>query len=47
MKRELDSILYYQEIKPFVPEKERNLIDTIVTEERKHFLALSDLKKKL
>ena len=47
IRRELDSILYYQEIKPFVPEKERDHIDTIITEERKHFLTLSDFKKKL
>jgi len=47
IRRELDSILYYQEIKPFVPENERNRIDDIITEERKHFLKLSDLKKEL
>jgi rubrerythrin len=47
IRRELDSILYYQEIKPFVPENERNRIDNIITEERKHFLKLSDLKKEL
>jgi len=45
IRRELDSILYYQEIKPFVPEKERDHIDTIISEERKHFLKLTDLKK--
>lgn len=43
--RELDSIHYYQEIKSLVPEKERERIDTIIVEERKHFLKLSDLKK--
>lgn len=47
IRRELDSILYYQEIKPFVPKNERNRIDDIITEERKHFLKLSDLKKEL
>ena len=47
IRRELDSILYYQEIKSFVPEKERDHIDTVITEERKHFLKLSEFKKKM
>ncbi len=47
IKRELDSILYYQEIKSFVPEKERYNIDTIINEERKHFTTLSQMKKAL
>lgn len=47
IRRELDSILYYQEIKSFVPEKERDIIDDVISEERKHFLKLSDLKKNL
>ena len=47
IRRELDSILYYQEIKSFVPEKERDIIDDVISEERKHFIKLSDLKKNL
>lgn len=47
IKRELDSILYYQEIKSFVPEGERSHIDTIIDEERKHFTKLSEMKKNL
>ena len=47
IRRELDSILYYQEIKSFVPEKERKIIDDVILEERKHFIKLSDLKKNL
>lgn len=47
IRRELDSILYYQEIKSLVPEKEKDLIDEIIKEERKHFLKLSSLKKEL
>ena len=47
IRRELDSILYYQEIKSFVPEKERDIIDNVISEERKHFIKLTDLKKNL
>jgi rubrerythrin len=47
IRRELDSILYYQEIKSFVPSKERTLIDNVIGEERSHFLKLSALKKEL
>ena len=44
IRRELDSILYYQEIKSFVPEKDRPLIDEVIGEERKHFIKLSQFK---
>ena len=44
IRRELDSILYYQEIKSFVPEKDRHLIDEVIGEERKHFIKLSQFK---
>jgi rubrerythrin len=47
IRRELDSILYYQEIKSFVPEKDSELIEDVIGEERKHFLKLSQLKKDL
>jgi rubrerythrin len=47
MRRELDSILYYQEIKAFVPKDDTNLVDEIINEERKHFLKLSGMKKDL
>ena len=39
--RELDSILYYQEVKNLVPENQRGEIDRIVEEERRHFLKLT------
>lgn len=42
--RELDSILYYEEVKKLVPEKERSLIDNIIEEERRHFMKLSSCK---
>jgi rubrerythrin len=47
IRRELDSILYYQEIKSFVPEKDNYLIDDVIGEERKHFIKLSQMKKEL
>lgn len=43
--RELDSILYYNEIKKSVIKSRQGLIDKIIEEERKHFLKLSDTKK--
>jgi rubrerythrin len=39
--RELDSILYYQEVKNLVPEDQRAEIDKIIEEERRHFLKLT------
>ncbi|MDO9575889.1 MAG: ferritin family protein [bacterium] len=45
IQRELDSILYYLEMKNLVPESERNLIDGIIEEERRHFVKISGLKK--
>jgi rubrerythrin len=46
MQRESDSILYYHEAKQFIAEKYYNIIDKIITEERKHFSKLSELRKK-
>lgn len=43
---ELDSILYYQEIKNIVPENKHDQIDKIVDEERKHFTQLSEIKNR-
>lgn len=45
MDQELDSILYYQEIKNLVPENKRKAIDAIIEEEREHFVKLSEIKK--
>jgi rubrerythrin len=42
---EVDSIAYYNEVKNFVPQNQRSVIDKIIEEERKHFLKLSNLKK--
>ena len=44
---ELDSINYYQEIKRFMPDYQKDAVDKIVEEERNHFLKLSDIKKTL
>lgn len=45
IQQELDSILYYLEIKNLVPASQRSLIDGIIEEERRHFVKLSGLKK--
>ncbi len=44
IKREWESISYYQEIKPVVPDKQHDLIDKIIAEERKHFTQLSEAR---
>jgi len=44
---ELDSINYYQEIKRFIPDYQKDTIEKIIEEERGHFLKLSDIKKTL
>jgi len=46
IQRELDSTLYFHEIKKFVPKSQHNLIDRIIDEERKHFSKLSELRKR-
>lgn len=43
--RELDSILYYQEVKKLLPENQRTIIDKIIDEERRHFVKLSSCKQ--
>jgi rubrerythrin len=46
MQRELDSILYYHEIKNLVPQAQHDTIEKIIIEERKHYAALDDMKKR-
>jgi rubrerythrin len=46
IKRELDSILYYHEIKRFVSKAQYSVLDQIIGEERKHFSLLSEIKKR-
>jgi rubrerythrin len=47
IQRELDSILYYHEIKRLVPASGHETLEQIIEEERKHFLSLTDMKKSL
>ncbi|MBN1383039.1 MAG: ferritin family protein [Deltaproteobacteria bacterium] len=46
IRREMDSILYYSEIKRFVPANQHDMIDKIIEEERRHFSVLSEIRKK-
>jgi rubrerythrin len=45
IRRELDTILYYQEIKAFVPAGDTGLLDDVIREERTHFVKLSGMRK--
>jgi rubrerythrin len=47
IRRELDSLLYYREIRELLPADRREAIDRIILEERKHFMKLSEVKKRL
>jgi len=44
---ELKSIQYYHEIKELVPNKNHQKIDQIIEEERRHFIKLSEIEKRL
>jgi rubrerythrin len=46
IQRERDSLLYFHEIRRFVPKSHHDLIDKIIDEERKHFSKLSKLREK-
>lgn len=46
MQRELDSILYYHEVKNLVPAGQHASIEKIIEEERKHYTMLADMKKR-
>ncbi|MCK9483552.1 MAG: ferritin family protein [Candidatus Marinimicrobia bacterium] len=47
IEKELDSVLYYKEVRELIPVSEQLLIDGIIDEERRHVVRLSELKKKL
>jgi rubrerythrin len=47
MEREIESILYYIEAKSLVPKAQADLLDGIISEERRHYLKLVDVKKSL
>lgn len=48
IRRELDTILYYQELNKMLDEnKIKNQVENIIKEERKHFMKLSNYKEEL
>jgi rubrerythrin len=47
MQKELDSVLYYHEVEKFVSPQQKDLIEEIIAEERKHYAKLSEMKKNL
>jgi rubrerythrin len=42
---EKDSILFYNEMRELVPERQRSIVDEIICEEKSHLRQLSSLKK--
>ena len=46
IQRELDSVLYYSEMKKYVTASAQGLLEQIIEEERKHVMILSEIKKK-
>jgi rubrerythrin len=47
IQRELDSVLYYSEMKKYVTTSAQNLLEQVIEEERKHVMILSGIKKNL
>jgi len=47
IRREMESIHYYQELKAFVSIEGQESLDKIIDEERRHFMQLSEAKKNL
>lgn len=47
MKQELDSLLFYTDLKNFVPKEHEDAVERIKQEERKHFTDLAVFKKKI
>ncbi len=47
IEKELDSVLYYREVKDLVPVSEQALINEIIAEERRHVVNLSTMKQEL
>jgi len=44
---EKDSIIFYNDMKKFVPASDQDIVDKIIEEEKKHLVRLLDLKKNL
>lgn len=47
IKAELETILYYEEIKKMVNKKDQEILDKVIGEERKHFVQLTKLERSL
>lgn len=47
MRQELDSLLFYLELKVFVHHEQEKVIEEIINEERRHYVSLLKLKREL
>lgn len=47
IRKELESIVFYEELKQFIEMEQHAVIDRIIKEERQHFIKLSEVKKLL
>lgn len=47
IQRELDSVLYYSEMKKYVTASAQELLEQVIEEERKHVVLLTNIKKAL
>lgn len=47
IEKELDSVLFYKEVKDLIPPSEQGLLENIIIEERRHVVNLSWLKNQL
>ncbi len=45
--KELDTILYYHEMRNVVPAHQQKMVDDIIDEERKHVVQLTEMKRQL
>ena len=45
--KELDTILYYHEMRNVVPKHQQEMVDKIIDEERKHVVQLTEMKRQL
>lgn len=46
MDRELDSIAYYNEMRNIVPDRQKNGVDKIIAEEKKHYQLLAEIRRR-
>ena len=47
MKKEFDSLLFYMDLKKYVPQEHLEVMDKIINEEQTHFKSLEEFKEKL